>query len=139
VIHVADSILTTTKKTLGIDESYTIFDQDVILHINSVFSTLNQLGIGPDVGFSIEDASATWVDFLGLDKQLNFVKSYMYLRVRMLFDPPVTSYQLDAYKQQIQEFEWRMNVVRETAAWVDPDPPVPPEENDIDALFVDII
>jgi len=105
---VSDSILTTTKKVLGIEEDYVDFDVDVILHINSVFSTLNQLGIGTDDGFMILDASPTWVDFFGPDPRLNAVKSYVFLRVKLLFDPPGTSFLINAYQQQIQEMEWRL-------------------------------
>jgi hypothetical protein len=117
-----DSILTSTKKVLGIDESYTAFDVDILMHINSVFVTLNQLGVGPAVGFAIEDETTTWDAFLGTDLRLNNVKSYIYLRVRMLFDPPATSYLIEAMKTQILELEYRMNYYREETAWVDPDP-----------------
>lgn len=114
------SILTSVKKILGIDEGYTAFDLDIILHINSVFGTLNQLGIGPENGFEIEDATPTWDAFTGGDLRLNPVKTYVYLRVRLLFDPPTTSYLIDATKEQIKELEWRLNVYREQTAWVDP-------------------
>ena len=114
------SILTSVKKILGIDEAYLAFDPDIIIHINSVFSTLNQLGIGPTLGFMIEDAEATWDDFLGTDLRLNNVKSYVYLRVRMLFDPPTTGYLIDAMKEQIKEMEWRINAYREEEAWTNP-------------------
>jgi hypothetical protein len=80
--------------------------------------------VGPAQGFMIEDDTATWEDFLTDDLQLNSVKTYVYLRVRMLFDPPTTSYLLDAAKQQIQELEWRISVHREETGWVDPSPPV---------------
>jgi len=116
VISVPDSILDTTKKALGLISEYTAFDTDILMHINSVFSTLAQLGIGPEEGFSIEDKDAVWADFLGEDKRLNSVKSYMYLRVRMLFDPPATSFVQDSMKKQIEEFEWRLNVHREGLA-----------------------
>lgn len=105
----SDSILTTTKKVLGIEEDYTDFDVDIMLHINSVLSTLNQLGIGPDEGLMILDASPTWVDFLGSDPRLNPAKSYMHLRVRLLFDPPNTGYLVKSYEDQIKELEWRLN------------------------------
>lgn len=118
-----DSILTTTKKVLGIAEDYEAFDPDILMHINSVFSTLNDLGVGPDAGFAIEDKSTEWSEFLGADPRLNRVKSYMYLRVKKLFDPPTTSYLLDAIDKQISEMEWRMSVYREGTAWVDPNPP----------------
>lgn len=117
------SILNSTKKLLGMDEAYTVFDLDVITHINSVFSTLTQLGVGPANGFVIEDAEATWDDFIGDDLQNHAVKSYVWLRVRMLFDPPTTSYLISAYERQIQEAEWRLNVYREQTGWVAPDPP----------------
>lgn len=125
------SILTSVKKVLGLEASYTAFDQDVLMHINSVFSTLNQLGIGPENGFMIEDATPTWDLFLGGDTRINSVKSYVYLRVRMLFDPPGTSFLLDAMKEQIKEFEWRLNVRREEYAWVDPNPVVVPADPDL--------
>ena len=118
----SDSILTSTKKTLNLSEDYEAFDQDVILHINSVFSTLNQLGVGPDEGFMIEDSSATWDAFIDGDPRLNWVKTYVYLRVRMLFDPPTTGYHVEAMKEQIKELEWRLNVQREDTEWVNPDP-----------------
>lgn len=121
------SILTSTKKILGISADYTAFDLDIITHINSAFSTLTQLGVGPVEGFVIEDDSADWNDFIPDDNQFNAVKTYVYLRVRIVFDPPATSYLLDALTKQIQELEWRLNVTREDADWVDPDPKPPPE------------
>lgn len=120
----SNSILTSTKKTLNLAEDYEAFDPDVILHINSVFSTLNQLGVGPDVGFMIEDKAPTWDAFLGSDPRLNHVKTYVYLRVRLLFDPPQTGYLVEAIKEQIKELEWRLNVQREDTEWVNPDPAV---------------
>jgi len=119
-----DSILRSTKKILGIDADYTAFDLDIMTHINSVFSTLSQIGIGPINGFMIEDDDDTWDAFLGADANLNAVKTYVYLRVRLLFDPPTTSYMITSMKEQIQELEWRLNVYREATAWVDPDPVV---------------
>ena len=116
------SILISTKKVLGIPEDYTVFDLDVITHINTAFSTLTQLGVGPINGFIIEDEAAVWADFIGNDLQYNSVKSYVFLRVRQLFDPPATSYLIAAFDKQIQELEWRLNVHREETGWVDPDP-----------------
>lgn len=110
-----DSILNSTKKILGIDKDYTAFDVDVITHINTVFAVLNQLGIGPEEGFVIEDAVPTWDAFLGDDPLLNSVKTYVYLRVRILFDPPTTSFLLESLKEQYKELEWRLNVKREYA------------------------
>lgn len=114
------SILNSIKKNLGIAADYTAFDADILMHINSVFSTLNELGIGPDAGFMIEDDEPTWDAFIGEDLRLNSVKTYVYLRVRLLFDPPTTSYLIAATQEQIKEFEWRLNAVREKTAWVDP-------------------
>lgn len=110
----SDSILTSVKKVLGVGADYNVFDTDIIIHTNSAFATLNQLGIGPESGFAIEDDSATWGDFLGEDKNLNPVKTYVYLRVRMLFDPPGTAYLNTAIKDQVKELEWRLNSYRET-------------------------
>jgi hypothetical protein len=115
------SILNSTKKVLNLADDYTVFDQDIIMHINSVFSTLNQLGVGPEQGFMIEDEDAVWDDFLEGDLRLNNVKTYVYLRVRMLFDPPTIGYLIEAMKEQIKELEWRINAQRESVAWVDPD------------------
>lgn len=115
-----DSILTSTKKILGIDKDYTAFDLDILTHINSVFAVLNQLGIGTDNGFVIEDAEPTWDAFLGDDPLLNTVKTYVYLRVRILFDPPTTSFLLESLKEQYKELEWRLNVKREGEEWMAP-------------------
>ena len=117
------SILISTKKVLGIAEDYTAFDLDIITHINTAFSTLTQLGVGPAEGFMIEDAEPEWVDFYADDLQYNAVKSYVFLRVRYLFDPPQTSYLISATERQIQELEWRLNVHREETGWTDPMPP----------------
>lgn len=118
------SILISTKKILGIAEDYTVFDLDVITHINSAFSTLTQLGVGPAEGFMIEDEDAEWLDFEADDLQYNSVKTYVYLRVRLLFDPPTTSYLIAAFNDQIKELEWRLNTHREETEWTPP-PEVP--------------
>lgn len=117
---VADSILDKTKKILGIEAEYDAFDTDIITHINTVFSTLSQLGVGPTDGFMIEDNTTLWTDFLEGKLELNQVRSYMYLRVRILFDPPATSFALDAMKQQILEFEWRLSIYAPKAVYVTP-------------------
>lgn len=106
-----------TKKTLGLDASYDVFDTEILLHINSVFSTLTQLGLGPEVGFTVEP-DTEWSEFLSEDASFNAVKTYVYLRVRLLFDPPATSFHLDAIQEQIKELEWRLNVVREVRDYV---------------------
>lgn len=116
------SILKSVKRVLGLGTDIDEFDEDVIMHINSIFSTLHQLGIGPDTGFAIEDNVAEWDDFLIGDNLLNSVKTYVYLRVRLLFDPPATSFHISAMERQIQEIEWRLNVKREGGSWVDPTP-----------------
>jgi len=110
---VTDSILDSTKKTLGLEADYDVFDPDIVMHINSVIFTLTQLGIGPDGGFAITGPDETWNAFLGDDLRFNAVKSYVYLRVRRLFDPPAASFVLEAMNQQIQELEWRLNVLAE--------------------------
>jgi len=117
-----DSILDSTKKTLNVPADYDNFDPDIIMHINSVFSTLNQLGVGPQEGFMITDDTAVWNTFLGGDPRLNNVKTYIYLRVRLLFDPPGTSFVLEAIKEQIKELEWRINAQREDELWIAPPP-----------------
>ena len=108
-----DSILTSIKKLLGISEDYEHFDQDIIMHINSVFMILTQMGVGPAEGFRIEDDSTTWSDFTSDLKVLESVKSYMYLKVRLLFDPPTSSSVLDSTNRLISELEWRLNVAGE--------------------------
>ena len=105
-----DSILTSIKNLLGIIEECTDFDQIIIMHINSVFSILNQLGVGPTDGFSIEDDSAVWSDFIGNDPRLSDVKSFVYLKVRMLFDPPLSSAVAESMNRLVSELEWRINV-----------------------------
>lgn len=123
------SILNSTKKILGIANDYTAFDLDIITHINSAFSTLTQLGVGPENGFMIEDDSLEWSDFIPADDpQYSSVKTYVYLKTRRVFDPPQTSYLISAMNDQIEELEWRLNVHREETEWVDPDPPSPVEE-----------
>lgn len=113
------SILTATKHALSITAGQTEFDPTVVMHINAAFSTLNQLGIGPTQGFMIEDDATTWSEFIGDDPRLNNVKTYVYLRVRLLFDPPQTGYLKDALESQIQQLEWRLNVQAEGERWVE--------------------
>lgn len=108
-----DSILTSIKKLLGIAEDYEHFDQDLIIHINSVLSILTQLGVGPSEGFSIEDENATWNDFIPEDKRLSSIRSYVYMKVKLLFDPPLSSSVMESMNRMISEFEWRLNVAAE--------------------------
>lgn len=109
-----ESILTSIKKLLLISEDYKQFDADIIMHINSVFMTLQQLGVGPSEGFFIEDEFAEWTDFVDDITQIQAVKTYIYLKVKLLFDPAsVGSSTLASYERQIQELEWRLNWVAE--------------------------
>ena len=132
------SILISTKKILGISEDYTVFDLDIITHINSAFSTLTQLGVGPAAGFMIQDDEDVWTDFIVDDLQYNSVKSYVFLKVRQLFDPPTTSYLISAVERQITELEWRLNVHREETAWVDPDPDLILEEDIYEGTITEV-
>lgn len=116
----SDSILVSIKKVLGVDEAYTAFDVDILMHINSTFSALQQMGVGPDEGFSIVDDTAIWTDYTWEEESMNMVKSYIYLRVRKLFDPPGTSFLLEALNSQLKEYEWRLNVDREATKWLPP-------------------
>jgi hypothetical protein len=115
-----DSILKSVKKVLGLPDEYDAFDPDVIMHINSILAVVNQLGVGPEGGMTIEDDTPTWDQFLGEDPRKNTVKTYVYLRVRLLFDPPSTAHALAAIKEQYKELEWRINVEREGTAWTSP-------------------
>lgn len=129
-----DSILKSTKKLLGLSPDYTAFDLDVITHINTVFSALTQMGVGPYGGFMIEDDTSTWSEFMvdGLlveDVGLNSVRSYMAMKVRLLFDPPATSFAIKAIEDQLREMEWRLNVHREGVAWTPPATSSPVLEN----------
>jgi hypothetical protein len=117
------SILTSTKKVLGIAETYTVFDMDILMHINAAFSILNQLGVGPVDGFFIEDESAEWEDFDVPANQLNLIRTYVFLKVRLLFDPPSTSFLITAMTDQIKEYEWRLNSFREDLLPANPYPP----------------
>lgn len=106
-----ESILTSVKKMLGIAEDYEHFDTDIIIHINSVFSVLCQLGVGPEGGYQITDKSQNWSDFIpDGDPRLNMVKSYMYAKVRMIFDPPSSGSVSEAMNNTIKELEFRLNV-----------------------------
>jgi hypothetical protein len=108
-----ESILTSTKKILNVGADDLNFDLDIITHINSAFSTLNQLGIGPSNGFSIEDDSTEWSDYGVPEVQLHLVKDYIYMKCRLLFDPPGTSFLLKVYEEGIKEKEWRLTVLKD--------------------------
>lgn len=113
-----DSILVSIKKLLGITAEYTHFDDDLIMHINSAMAVLTQLGVGPSTGFFIRDEFATWKDFIDEDPRLEMVKTYVYMKVRMMFDPPDRSTVADAVKRQIEEFEFRLMVAVDEIARV---------------------
>ena len=104
-----DSILNSIKQLLGVSEEYHQFDANIIMQINSVFLTLNQLGVGPDEVFEIQDEHATWDDFTEDRGIANSVKTYMYHKVRMEFDPPTSSAVMDSTERKIAEYEWRLN------------------------------
>lgn len=116
------SILNLMKKSVGVSEEYTHYDPDIIMHTNTILSVLTELGVGPATGFRIEDAKAIWTDFLGDDCRLEMVKSYMAIRIRILFDPPTNTALLTALKEQASEFEWRINDAAETSVVPTPTP-----------------
>lgn len=124
----ADSILDSVKNTLGIELDDDTFDTELILYINGVFTKLTQLGIGPglekprSIGYKIADKDNDWMEFLPTSMLMESVKTFMYLSVRLVFDPPSTSYGITAMKEQIAEHEWRLNVQREEATWTSPIP-----------------
>ena len=114
-----ESILTSIKKLLGPEETYEHFDDDIIMHINATFMTLTQLGVGPKRGFSISDKNAVWSDFIPENSEYEYltaenVKTYVYAKVKLVFDPPQSSAVIAALERIIQEFEWRLNVAAET-------------------------
>lgn len=109
-----ENILDSIKKLLGIDEIDLNFDQELIMHINSVFMVLNQLGVGPVGGFKISSNEETWTDFVGARLDLESVKSYIYLKVKIIFDPPSNAFVMTSMENQIKELEWRLNVQAES-------------------------
>ena len=117
---------------LGIEEDYEAFDTDVMAHINTVFMTLNQLGVGPEGGFSISGKSETWYGFTENIKFFNAVKTYIYLKVKLVFDPPTSSFVTESMRKEINELEWRLAHQAEA-------PHVPDEDSisfeEIDDLF----
>lgn len=106
-----ESILTSIKKLLGIEEDFDSFDPDIIMHINTVFRILKRMGVGPAKGFMIQDAESVWSEFIDsdTDDRLEDVKTYIYLKVKMIFDPPTSSALLEAMKENIKELEWTLN------------------------------
>lgn len=110
-----DSILTSVKKLLGITENYEAFDVDIIIHINTVFSVLHQLGVGPDKPFSIQNKDAVWSDFTQDKDHIEMVKTYMYMKVKSMFDPPAVASALEAMNNLISEMEFRLNIADDPA------------------------
>jgi hypothetical protein len=126
------SILKSTKKILDVDPDDTSFDLSIITHINTAFSALTDLGVGPTDGFVIEDEAVKWSAYLADDPiKLSKVKACIYLRTRLLFDPPASSFLLDVIKEQLREQEWRLSTDREAAEWVDPSPSTPDDEEEL--------
>lgn len=103
-----ESILESVKTALGVPSSDDYFSPQIIMHLNSVFAILTQLGVGPDDGFIIIDGTEVWSDYLENNNLLNFVKTYVAMRTRMLFDPPTSSQMTTAYENAIKEIEWRI-------------------------------
>lgn len=105
-----ESILDSIKKLLNISKDDTAFDTDIIININSVFTTLRQLGVGPEKGFRILSNEEKWNNFVSDELMLDSVKTYVYLKVKLVFDPPLNSSLMDSFERQIKELEWRLNV-----------------------------
>lgn len=105
-----DSIFESIKSLLGPDASYDVFDQDILIHINTAIAVLTQLGVGSPSGFVVTGPEETWRDFIGDDKILQMVKTYIYMKVKIAFDPPTNSSVLSAYQEACKEYEWRINV-----------------------------
>lgn len=124
------SILNSTKKVLGIDPAYTAFDQDILTHINATLSTLQQMGLGSVAEqFYVEDDEPVWTDFEPDPLVVGHIRTFVYLKVRLLFDPPTTSFVLAAMEKQAAEMEYRLSLAREQVLWTDPDPDIPDEED----------
>lgn len=125
-----DSILTSVKKNLGYEEADTSFDPDILMFTNTTLATLNQIGVGPENGFRIEDKTATWDNLLGSsDPRLNFVQTYVYMKVRLIFDPPATSFAIKAMEDLVREQEVRIYLLRESDKWIASNPALPDEDD----------
>lgn len=114
------SILNEIKKPLGLEADYTAFDTDIIMFINTAISTLTQIGVGSSAGFSIKDAADDWPDFIGDATDLEDVKTYIYLKVRLVFDPPAVAAVLEAFNKTVSELEFRINMKVDSAPIVTP-------------------
>ena len=106
-----DSIFSSVKKVVGLLGDDGSFDEDILLHINSVVSTLRQLGLSIPADFYVRDDVQTWQDLLGEFRDLDLVKSYMTMKVRLMFDPPSSSFGLKSMEEMAKEYEWRINVL----------------------------
>ena len=127
-----NSILDSVKLACNQDPTYTAFDNEMIMHINSVLADLHQIGIGPTAGFQITDNTATWNDFYGGDKTHNNIQTYVCQRVRLMFNPPESSYAITSLQEQADKAEWRIRERREEYAWTSPTPEAPPTETILD-------
>ena len=116
-VILTDSILDSIKKLIGPGVEHNFFDSDLIMHINSAFMILNQVGVGPTIPFKIYDNTATWQDFIPDRDNYQSIIDYVYLRCKLIFDPPSSSFVLSALKEQQQELEWRLNIMAETPTW----------------------
>ena len=120
----ADSIFNSVKKVVGLLGDDDSFDEDLLLHINSVVSTLRQLGLSIPADFYVRDDVQTWQNLLGEFRDLDLVKSYMAMKVRLMFDPPSSSFGLKSMEEMVKEYEWRINVLTDQP-YSDPIPPSP--------------
>lgn len=109
------SILKSVKKRLGIPDDYDVYDEDVLMNINTALSTITQLGVGPELGFNVQDDSATWEQLLGGDLRLNMVRDFVTLTAKLLFDPPPTSFGITAVQKNLEEMAWRIEVAANPA------------------------
>ena len=116
-VAITDSILDSIKKLIGPGTEHNFFDADLIMHINSAFMILCQIGLGGIHPFTISDNTAKWSDFIYEEAFFRSVVDYVYLRVKLIFDPPTSSFTLNAYNDQLRELEWRLNVMAETPTW----------------------
>lgn len=107
---VSESILNSIKKLLNISKDEHAFDADIIIHINSVISSLLQIGIGPEKGYRISDEKDSWDEYVSDDSNIDYIKTYMYLKVKMIFDPPLNSSLMQSFNETIRELEWRLHI-----------------------------
>lgn len=111
--QVSESILNSIKKVLGIDPSYDVFDVDILMHINSVFADLHQIGAAPNSPIKVMDETTVWDDFIQGKENVDMVQTYVALRVRLLFDPPTSAYGIESLQKQADKLEWRLNVLED--------------------------